>query len=467
MLRSASRETKTADSGTKRVPAERESRFRPLHSPNGNGSKGWVHTSSAEHPLAAIHRAFGNQAVLRSLSPRRPTIQTKLTINTPGNQYEQEADRVAEQVMRMPDPNVAAPTAIASTSPVLQRKCASGGSGVGGGRCSECAKKDELQRTAAGPVSTPAAPPIVHDVLRQPGTPLDASTRAFFEPRFGHDFGSVRVHADDVAAESALSVNSLAYTVGGDIVFAAGLYAPDNSQGRRLLAHELAHTFQQRDTTMLQRLGPYFPQPQPNPVPGLGPRPAQDTDDMIKAGDFQGAIDMVLFYAHFGIDRNPSIDDNLLAQRTMTYDPKLTVDGLTSNPTWNYINNRADPPTVRIGPGAFSSVSYLYSVIMHEYQHVLFQQSVSNQTLSQQARGHGGMDTEETEASAWEILHAQETGLEHMPDEIAQIWKTLNGEFWQLDAAAQANTRPLAMRALTEAQRFVRGSQVSLVPFSP
>jgi hypothetical protein len=86
MLRSASRETKTGDSGTKRVPAERESQFRPLHSPNGNGSKGWVHTSSAEHSLAAIHRAFGNQAVLRSLSPRQPTIQTKLTINAPGRE---------------------------------------------------------------------------------------------------------------------------------------------------------------------------------------------------------------------------------------------------------------------------------------------------------------------------------------------------------------------------------------------
>src|SRR5512134_563730 len=90
------------------------------------------------------------------------------------------------------------------------------------------------------------APPIVHEALRSPGQPLDAATRAFMEPRFGHDFSGVRVHTDARAAESARAVQALAYTVGRDIVFGDQRYSPQTSPGRRLLAHELTHTLQQR-----------------------------------------------------------------------------------------------------------------------------------------------------------------------------------------------------------------------------
>lgn len=90
-----------------------------------------------------------------------------------------------------------------------------------------------------------SAPPIVHEVLRSPGQPLDAQTRSFFEPRFGHDFSKVRVHADERAHESARSVNGLAYTVGNDLVFGAGHFAPHTKPGQRLLAHELTHVVQQ------------------------------------------------------------------------------------------------------------------------------------------------------------------------------------------------------------------------------
>jgi hypothetical protein len=92
-------------------------------------------------------------------------------------------------------------------------------------------------------------PPIVHEVLRSPGRPLDPQTRAFFEAGFGHDFGQVRVHFDQRAAESAEEVNALAYTVGKDIVFARGEFQPRTTRGRQLIAHELAHTLQQGTTT--------------------------------------------------------------------------------------------------------------------------------------------------------------------------------------------------------------------------
>jgi hypothetical protein len=83
-------------------------------------------------------------------------------------------------------------------------------------------------------------------VLRSPGQPLDPATRAFMEPRFGHDFSHVRVHADANAAESARAVNALAFAVGHHVAFGTGRYSPQTEAGSRLLAHELAHVVQQR-----------------------------------------------------------------------------------------------------------------------------------------------------------------------------------------------------------------------------
>ncbi|WP_322061173.1 eCIS core domain-containing protein [Paraburkholderia sp. J63] len=127
---------------------------------------------------------------------------------------------------------------------VLQRRCACGNEAANG-ECEACAQRKaarghDAQDEAAG------VPPIVHDVLRSAGQPLDAGARAFMETRFGHDFSDVRVHAGGDAVRSADAVNAEAYTVGHDIVFGAGRYAPATTSGRKLLAHELAHVVQQR-----------------------------------------------------------------------------------------------------------------------------------------------------------------------------------------------------------------------------
>jgi hypothetical protein len=84
----------------------------------------------------------------------------------------------------------------------------------------------------------------VHDVLETVGQPLDAETRARFEPRFGHDFSHVRVHTDIDASRSAQALDAHAYTVGSDIVFGAEQYQPRTASGAQLLAHELAHVAQ-------------------------------------------------------------------------------------------------------------------------------------------------------------------------------------------------------------------------------
>ncbi len=170
--------------------------------------------------------------------------------------------------VQIPMKPAAVPARVATSAPyaTLQRKCACGGTGGSEGECEECKKKQtSLQRSPRGtrvpPVSShgqdghgtfrhgqdghATVPPIVHDVLRSPGQALDPGARAFFEPRFGHDFGKVRIHADARAAESARAVNALAYAVGHQVVFGAGQYSPHTPQGRELLAHELAHTVQQ------------------------------------------------------------------------------------------------------------------------------------------------------------------------------------------------------------------------------
>jgi hypothetical protein len=131
-----------------------------------------------------------------------------------------------------------------ASSGLLQRKCACGKNASGGEQCEGC-KKKALQRHAISNSGPAIAPPIVHEVLRSPGQPLDKATRDFMEPRLGRDFSHVRVHTDEKAAESARAVNAEAYTVFRDLVFDTGGYRPQTEAGRQLLMHELTHVAQQ------------------------------------------------------------------------------------------------------------------------------------------------------------------------------------------------------------------------------
>gem|GEM_PF-6745389 len=190
-----------------------------------------------------------------AISRVRP-IQTKLTISQPGDRYEQEADKIAEEVMRMPELRTVDGSEQAQP-PHIRRSCP------------KCRKKvieqhdeEELLQTktisiarfesSANRSSSFSAPPIVQEVLHSSGRPLDKATRAFMEPRFGYDFSHVRVHTDALAERSTRNVNALAYVVGRDIVFGAGQYAPHINAGRHLLAHELAHVMQQGNNSPVE-----------------------------------------------------------------------------------------------------------------------------------------------------------------------------------------------------------------------
>jgi hypothetical protein len=200
-------------------------------------------------------------------APVAERLPADLAVGEPGDRYEQEADRVADQVLGMRLPAVLTPVPVLQPSPddnsevavgqdqpapdemdttetaqtpspgvsryagnVLQRRCAGDGSAVG------------AQQSAR---QTPPMKSGFDHWQADGGELLSASARAFFESRFGHVFDHVRVHTDNRAAESARAFNALAYTVGHHIVFASGQYDPESMAGRRLLAHELTHVLQQ------------------------------------------------------------------------------------------------------------------------------------------------------------------------------------------------------------------------------
>jgi hypothetical protein len=184
-------------------------------------------------PIFPPDRASRLEARSSLSAPRLPgIIQPKLPIGDVSDPLEHEADRVADQVMRMPDPDLS----ITGAPPQISRKCAA---------CEEEEKTLRMERVGGTLALGGEAPTIVHEVLHAPGTRLDASARAFFEPRFRRDFADVRIHDDARAARSAREVGALAYTVGQHVVVDPARYRAETAEGRRLLAHELAHTVQQ------------------------------------------------------------------------------------------------------------------------------------------------------------------------------------------------------------------------------
>ncbi len=165
----------------------------------------------------------------------KPAIQTKLTINQPNDEYEQEADAMADKVMRMPDPVVNNDLFFQPIISSIQRKCA---------HCEEEDKKMQRKETNS---DAALAAPQTEDYVNSlsGGRALNEKERKFFEPRMGYDFSDVKIHTDSNAIRSARSVNALAYTTGNNIVFNEGQYSPDTNNGKRLLGHELVHVVQQ------------------------------------------------------------------------------------------------------------------------------------------------------------------------------------------------------------------------------
>jgi hypothetical protein len=193
-------------------------------------------------------------------------LQPKLRIGPDDDPYEREADRVADTVMRMPSGegpgfSIEGITPLIQRQPIEEEEEEMQASRLQRQPVDEEEEEEEVQtsRIRRQPLeeedeamqmkrapgrAVPTRAGLVGATSRG-GHPLPAAQRAFFEPRFGFDFSDVRVHNDAAAASSARVVGAKAYTVGRNVVFGAGRWAPRSSTGRRLIAHELTHVVQQ------------------------------------------------------------------------------------------------------------------------------------------------------------------------------------------------------------------------------
>lgn len=187
-----------------------------------------------DHPRRSDFSAIPARTIT---PPSKQIIQPALTVNAPGDQYEQEADQVAEAVMRLPASPMqdlsSFPDPTISRLPSISRIQTNGGSGT---------------------FQAPAHVEARINGMQGGGQALPDSERDFFESRMGYDFSRVRVHTDTNAVQASRDIQARAFTIGHNIAFNEGAYQPGTSEGRRLLAHELTHVVQQTsDASQLAR----------------------------------------------------------------------------------------------------------------------------------------------------------------------------------------------------------------------
>ncbi len=224
-------------------------------------------TRSGPHAeLLALQRTVGNGAVSRLVKLRTPVPgpdrNTPQCMGASDDKCEEEADRVADQIMRMPS-SEAVPESGVSTNirgPLIQGLCTAHGRH----HPTEDGPKEMVPTKAEAGESFHQSPGLKARIerIRGGGKPLPASVRAFFEPRFGYDLGEVRVHTDSRAAATAQAIRAQAFAVWRDVVFGLGNYAPEMAAGKRLLAHELTHVLQHargKTASLIQRYGAPIP----------------------------------------------------------------------------------------------------------------------------------------------------------------------------------------------------------------
>jgi len=178
-------------------------------------------------------------------------VQPKLTIGEANDPYELEADAVAERVVRMHIPQSNTDGYIGNKSSFFSQVPVS--TQVVNRKCAKCEEEEKIQKKSQGHENIGLeAPSGITEVLNSPGQPLPAQAKSFFEPRFGRDFGNVKIHTNSLAAKSADNINALAYTSGNNIAFNQNQFSPDTERGKKLLAHELTHVVQQVNASETQ-----------------------------------------------------------------------------------------------------------------------------------------------------------------------------------------------------------------------
>lgn len=203
----------------------------PQRQVNSQSSSAMPNRADAAGQLLAMQQSLGNKAVQRLLASH--TLQAKLTVGAANDQYEQEADRVAAQVM---NPHTSTTPNTQGAVPGTDTQRSSTPSSTGGG-------------------SFQASSGVESSVMNEKGSgsPLPADTLSFMETRFGADFGKVRVHTGGEAPQLNRALQAEAFTHGNDIYFGHGKYDPQSSSGKQLLAHELTHVVQQTGAGQIHR----------------------------------------------------------------------------------------------------------------------------------------------------------------------------------------------------------------------
>lgn len=295
-----------------------------------------------------------------------PTIQPKLKIGPPNDKYEQEADRVADQVMRMPKPTVQRQMepeeagtiqtkSIASQiSPLIQRQMVVAEESLVQARADSkiqrreaaAAEKEEeeplqTKRTSdLSPSITPAIQSRIQSLRQSSGQPLPLNIRAFMESQFGHDFSHVRIHTDTAAAKMATAIGARAFTLKHDLFFGAGQYHPVTAQTQRLLAHELTHVIQQQGLDKHSLIQTDFAITPSKPLPeqpeNLLEQNKIDVDKAITTNSqlMRNPQEIENLRDILGIDRNPNIDEAFVQSvANFQYQFDLSITGIVDKQT--------------------------------------------------------------------------------------------------------------------------------------
>jgi hypothetical protein len=432
--------------------------------------------SDEERTNLSLHlqSSYGNAYVQRLLSSR--AIQTKLTVSQPDDPYEKEADRVAEEVTQKPIGGVERAAAEEEEEATAQTKVQRQEEEEEETAHSKAQRQEEeeeetahtkvqrqeeeeeetahtkaqrqeeeeeetahskVQRQEEEEEETAHAKAASIQLqveqgleaninsARGGGQPLAESTRNAFEPRFGVDFSDVNVHTDARADQFSRQLKAEAFTTGRDIFFKEGTYQPDSENGQKLIAHELTHVVQQGEAVQQiqkkdgdQKVAlPGLKAMSPT-VPALTDLTVTRAEMMIKAGKKQEAIDIIL--GEIKASKMPMVDQ--LEGKTIKYDKNEPDIGGTY---YNYDpdTNKASKIGIAIGEAAFSSVSWLYSTMSHEYQHAV-------QMFTDPKKWNEKEALSEFVAWGWEIFHAHETGVINNPAKMKELGDGLKSEGW-------------------------------------
>jgi len=317
----------------------------------------------------------------------KPFVQAKLTVNEPGDMYEQEADAMADRVMRMSSTETVKPvTGLIGKS--LQRKCA---------HCEEEEKKKPIMRKAeAGNsgISVSSSFAASLNSSKGGGSALPQNTRGFMENAFSADFSSVKIHSDSQASEMSESIHAKAFTYGNDIYFSIGEYHPNTNRGKHLLAHELTHTLQQGDISRkIQRQYSYYGGNTGAPA-DWSTQVASATTSAQKTALVQSAIGTSVTVSdrtsQSASDTQPIpahlqafTATNLVVNYDDNLNTKSSVTGrgtLTNNAGYTFKHRGLN--YVILGPMVIRSTNYftMISTLNHEFDHV--SQNINGSTLS-------------------------------------------------------------------------------------